>query len=197
MAGSTAAHAQCDPADQAVTNDLYYPGFSCLDAEADAYSTPQSVFYQSACVEEFPVDFPALGVYPFDDWYSVENVDCSIHPIVGDAVVEVTVCCFDSGPSLTLTGTCTAGLDVNLTGFTPFGNVAVMRGFGAGADAVAGGACGGTTTGLSSLSMMMTLVADANGEISLSPTVGAQACVAWVQMMDETTCDLTDAMPLP
>ena len=45
--------------------------------------------------------------------------------------------------------------------------------------------------------MMMTLVADANGEISLSPTVGAQACVAWVQMMDETTCDLTDAMPLP
>ena len=63
----------------------------------------QSYHYQKACSDTFGTP---LGSYPFDDWSSVENVDCQLTSAAGPGwqyspgtIVQVTVCCVD-GPTL-------------------------------------------------------------------------------------------------
>jgi hypothetical protein len=104
LAAPAAAEASCPTSDQATTGWLHYPGLATCGAATNAAETvSQSYHYQKACSDTFGTP---LGSYPFDDWSSVENVDCQLTSAAGPGwqyspgtIVQVTVCCVD-GPTL-------------------------------------------------------------------------------------------------
>ena len=103
----------------------------------------------------------------------------------------------DAGLSLEISGTCPGTIDISISGATPDDIVAVLFGTGVGNDPLPGGPCVGTETGLMNPGLITTLLADANGEISLSPNVGAGPCGADIQALDGTTCEVSNVANVP
>lgn len=98
-----------------------------------------------------------------------------------------------SASTLSLTGTCGGPVDINATGLTAGGSVALLRADDQGSTVVPGGPCAGTTSGLDTgLSVQWTGSADSSGELHLSPPLGAPGtCGQWLQVLDVSTCTLT------
>jgi len=98
-----------------------------------------------------------------------------------------------SASTLSLTGTCGGPVDIDATGLTAGGSVALLRADDQGSTVVPGGPCAGTTSGLDTgLSVQWTGSADGSGELHLSPPLGAPGtCGQWLQVLDVSTCTLT------
>lgn len=83
----------CDPDQQAAVGGLYYSGWTCADAIANAEASLNSWHYRNACNQQVGSDIGS----PVGD-ATVTN--CTIDG--GSAVVEVDLCC---EPSATVSGT--------------------------------------------------------------------------------------------
>jgi hypothetical protein len=104
---------------------------------------------------------------------------------------------WSTGPALSIGGTCPGPVQVSMTDLTPNGNVAVVRAAAAGSAIVPGGPCVGTPLDLAApLSLIGIFPADAAGNFSVSPTLGAAACGKQVQIIDLTTCDTSNLITL-
>ena len=124
----------------------------------------------------------AWGTYPFFPSHIV---------IVGDMnrglfVVRPQVV------SLDITGSCPGSVQLKASGLTKQGEVAVFRGDGIGSDAIPGGACSGTDTGLTDLSLVRIVKADADGNLTLQRDVMGGACGSYVETVDLTTCRVSN-----
>lgn len=102
-----------------------------------------------------------------------------------------------AAPTLELMGTCPGVVGIDTYGGTPGGTVVVVSGNGPGTTVIPSGACMGTTLDLGgAVAARATLTADGLGRAFLTPTLGAPECAAWLQVLDLTTCAITQAMPL-
>jgi hypothetical protein len=95
-------------------------------------------------------------------------------------------------PKMDFNGTCPGVLTLDGKGFTAGGSVAVLKGNGLGNDAMPAGPCTGGVTDLSGLSYVTSISADADGKFALSPNISANLCGASIQMVDLTTCQLSN-----
>ncbi len=63
---------------------------------------------------------------------------------------------------------------------------------------VPAGPCAGTELGLAGpLTILATVTADPNGEVSLAPTVSAEVCGWFIQAADVTTCVPSNVVQMP
>lgn len=95
---------------------------------------------------------------------------------------------------LAVAGTCPGKLDIDVTGLTPGGAVAVLLAAGPGdRKPPANHPCAAFPSGLSGEKFQVYLrgSADAAGTFTFGPTVQARACGRWVQLIDEATCMYT------
>ena len=96
-----------------------------------------------------------------------------------------------AAPTLALDGSCPGPTTIDLSGFTPGGNIAfLMSELGVGDDSIPAGPCAGTTTGLEGPRWLNTL-ADADGAMTFYPSLPGGACTRHIQMLDVATCTLT------
>ncbi|MFT4624429.1 MAG: hypothetical protein ACI8PZ_003088 [Myxococcota bacterium] len=100
------------------------------------------------------------------------------------------------GPMLTISGACPGPMAVEASGFTPGGMVAVLKGAGPGADVMPAGPCVGGATSLAGLAYVTSVRADGAGNVSVTPDIGAPLCGQLVQMVDASTCALSNPAPL-
>lgn len=96
------------------------------------------------------------------------------------------------GPSLSISGPCPGTIDVEASGLTPGGDVAVLSGRGAGSDVVPGGPCAGALSDLSGLGLITVVSADGRGDIAVSPSVGGPTCGKHIQFLDLASCALSN-----
>lgn len=76
----------CDPEQEASVSNLYYPGWTCEDAIANAESNLNMFHYRKACQLQVGSEITS----------AVEGAivtDCHVEPESGQTVVSVTVCC--------------------------------------------------------------------------------------------------------
>lgn len=96
-------------------------------------------------------------------------------------------------PTVTLTGACPGAIDIDMSGMTPGGTLYVLTANAPGGITVPTGPCAGTTSGLGAgLALQATPSANANGALSLSPTIPAPLCGALIQVLDEGTCTFSN-----
>jgi hypothetical protein len=92
------------------------------------------------------------------------------------------------GLTLAVTGACPS-VTFTVSGATPFGGIALLTGPSSSSFTVAGGACAGTTLGVSPPTLRTVVGADASGGLSLSLTLPAGACgTLFLQAVDVSTC---------
>jgi hypothetical protein len=85
-------------------------------------------------------------------------------------------------------------MTLDLVGMTPFGEVAVLLGTGTGSVAIPSGVCAGTQTGLSGASFVgLVTDSDGDGELHATPSISS-ACGKYLQLMDRTTCEVTNVV---
>lgn len=101
-----------------------------------------------------------------------------------------------AAPTLSAGGTCPGAVAIAVSGATPSGDVAIVSSSGPGAVTVPPGPCSGTTLHLSSagIALQAVLAADAAGALSVTPTLGAGACTASVQVLDLSTCAVSNVV---
>jgi len=102
------------------------------------------------------------------------------------------------GQQLAIDGACPGPIDLSITDATPGGTVVIISGNGPGTTVMgAGSPCPQTELGVSGNVRRRTdVVADAAGEVQLSPSPGAGACGLWLQALDLSTCTVTEPVPL-
>ncbi|MFT4627440.1 MAG: hypothetical protein ACI8PZ_006124 [Myxococcota bacterium] len=110
------------------------------------------------------------------------------------AVIALTLpaVAFAGGPLLDISGACPGVMSITGSGYTPGGNVAVLKGSGMGSDAMPAGPCIGGRTGLSGLGYVTMVRADGGGNISVSPSIGGPLCGSYVQFVDTASCGLSN-----
>ena len=100
---------------------------------------------------------------------------------------------FAGGPMLDISGACPGVLDVQIMGVSPGATIGVLRGAGPGSDVIPAGPCAGLRCGLSGLGFVIAVRdADRDGMITVSPSIGGPLCGLSVQMLDTSTCTLSD-----
>lgn len=97
-----------------------------------------------------------------------------------------------AAPSLSVSGSCPGAIDIDIAGLTPGANYTLMYGSDTGGDIVPYGPCTGTRTGLDGGRVGM-VMSDADGSVSFSPTVPGGVCGMYIQVMDNSTCELSSA----
>ena len=99
------------------------------------------------------------------------------------------------GLELKQIGTCNSLVDFEISGATPFGNVLILIGHNYGSFAIpAGKPCAGTMLDLApnNIRLAGVGVADANGEINVSFWAGPTCCGQIMQVVDQTTCEVSN-----
>ncbi|MFT5453756.1 MAG: hypothetical protein ACI9K2_000230 [Myxococcota bacterium] len=99
--------------------------------------------------------------------------------------------------SLATAGTCPGAVIINVDGATPGGQVMFMGSSRLGSTPVPIGSCAGIPTAMDAgFRTMGPFVADGDGVVTLSPSVGARLADLSVQALDLDSCGLTDAVAL-
>lgn len=117
--------------------------------------------------------------------------DGNLRTNIGDFIeVELDLAC---PISLEVSGSCPGQMSFDVYGVTPFGNVGVGVGPTLGSDVITAGPCAGLVTGLGGATPAYTFVdADGDGEIHLSPNVTTTYCGQYVQVIDRSTCTISN-----
>ena len=99
-----------------------------------------------------------------------------------------------SAQSLSMPGDCPGVVDISVTGVTPGGDVRFLfGGAGEGDDVVGAGGCTGTVTGLAGLRPGPKVTdSDGDGALSFAPSLPGGACGNPVQVLDLTTCTVSN-----
>jgi len=96
-----------------------------------------------------------------------------------------------------LMGTCPGTLDLTVSGGTPNGTVAVLRGSGFGAAPLPAPPCPDFVSGLVDPQVAALIPLDANGGAVLSRSLPAELCADLVQLVDRDTCSSTAPASFP
>jgi hypothetical protein len=99
-------------------------------------------------------------------------------------------------PDLEVSGSCPGPMVLDISGLTPGGQMRLFIGSGPGSAVMPGGPCRDVATGLADLRVGPGGFDDGDGLYLLSPTLGLSACRRWVQVLDVSTCTLSEALPL-
>jgi hypothetical protein len=112
---------------------------------------------------------------------------------VGDFIeVELEFDCGD-GPALSIVGACPGVLAIDATGFSPFGQVAVVMSGGLGSAVVPAGPCAGVATDLAVVNFQFLMTDfDGDGALNFAPSIGGPFCGMNVQFMDMDTCVISN-----
>ena len=106
-----------------------------------------------------------------------------------------------AAPTVTVSGECTGVVDIEVTGITPFGTIAIVHGHGAegAGDTIPRGPCAGVESDLTTLRYVFSVTDyDGDGNISFSPTIGNEAvCGTFFQMIDMETCEPSNLEMIP
>ncbi|MFT4625443.1 MAG: hypothetical protein ACI8PZ_004111 [Myxococcota bacterium] len=95
--------------------------------------------------------------------------------------------------TLDMSGECPGVVDISISGFTPGGTAVFLFGAaGEGSDVIGIGSCAGTVTGLAGVRFAARVEADGAGNASFSPSVGDARCDTPVQVLDTSTCTLSN-----
>jgi len=122
---------------------------------------------------------------------------CIVHLGIG---MSGTVNVLDGGGSdlaLDITGQCPGDIDVSVTGATPNSGVAFAIAGSEGTSNVPVGNCAGTELGLNSPSLLTVINANGQGEVNFSRTTNAGNCGRWLQLVDSTSCDVSNTEQIP
>ena len=101
-------------------------------------------------------------------------------------------------PVITISGACPGTAGIELSGFTPGGQVAIVTGAAIGADPLPGGLCGGADTGLAEPRLLL-MARDRGGDgvLSFAPDVDGPTCGTPFIAVDRTTCARTGVANIP
>ena len=102
-----------------------------------------------------------------------------------------------SEPALVISGSCPGTANVDVSGLTPYGNFAVLTASAPGTAPVTAGSCSGAMTDLDAFTFRGLFSADAVGAASLTPNLNSGACGLYVQMLDVSSCALTNVDQVP
>ena len=101
-------------------------------------------------------------------------------------------------PSLSVGGVCPGRASVGIANLPAAGPFLVLGGAALGADVVPSGPCIGTTTGLGGgVKVLASGFVDAGGSALLAPKMKAGSCGKPIQVVDESTCALTNVSLAP
>ena len=96
-------------------------------------------------------------------------------------------------PVLAISGSCPGSATVAVAAMTPGGNFAIVKGDGLGSDVIPAGSCAGVETGLTGLSLVtIRRDRDGDGVELLFPTLPATVCSNILQVIDITTCEVSE-----
>jgi hypothetical protein len=142
---------------------------------------------------------PWNGAISFSSTSVVINHDEQIRYVVGDAIeLELVLDCTPAGPNLDVSGVCPGPAQVAITGITPGGDVAVVKGASLGSTPVPAGPCIGTLLDLDGPSLV-TIINDADndGNVFANPNLNSPVCGKPIQIIDLTTCTPSNPVFLP
>jgi hypothetical protein len=101
-------------------------------------------------------------------------------------------------PTFSVVGTCPGPIDVEGGNLTPNGTFIIAASNNPGSVQIPAGPCAGTVTGLdASASLLVQRPANPSGEFSLFPRVALPACGRTVQLLDLSTCRLSEPTIVP
>jgi len=100
-------------------------------------------------------------------------------------------------PLLNVAGSCPGDAAAAIENLTPSSDVTVFRGTGPGQSSIPSGPCAGVDLGIANAELIATFPADQDGAFRAEPQLGAPICGAFVQAVDLSTCDLSNAVELP
>ncbi|MFT4627746.1 MAG: hypothetical protein ACI8PZ_006433 [Myxococcota bacterium] len=99
-------------------------------------------------------------------------------------------------PTLSLDGACPGPIDISIT-LSAGSTATVLYASGTGSSTLPFGRCAGVATGLDSGRWAFNAPdGDGDGALSFSPSVPDAACGQWLQVLDTTTCLLSDAVEI-
>lgn len=98
---------------------------------------------------------------------------------------------------LSVTGVCPGTIEVAVSGGTAGGIAGLLASPATGSDPLTAGPCAGVVTGLSSPVLLTTVVLDAAGGATLTPTVGDVACGVHLQVVDGASCEVSNVAAIP
>ena len=93
--------------------------------------------------------------------------------------------------------TCPGPISVSLSGFTPNGNIGLIRGTGPGTFTIPSGGCAGTMINLAHPAFLRFVTADAAGNLTMNATSGPMHCGMYFQAVDMSTCRPSTVDNLP
>lgn len=120
-----------------------------------------------------------------------------IHPLVGAMAGSLWGVEPFPLPAMTISGTCQSAM-FRARNITPNGAFAVISSTALGTDAIPYGACMGATTGLASPTLIAVQAAGGSGGFATQPiTLPPSACGSWVQVVDLTSCMMSQPQQIP
>lgn len=140
-----------------------------------------------------------FDTYPEGDGLSFEGA-WSVYPYFESGIVivsDINRGLFILDPQLdplVLSGSCPGTMQLSLSGQTPGGRVALLRGDAEGTAEVPVGSCAGTPTGLDAPRLLTVITMDGNGAFEGAPDVPIAACGTYFQALDLTTCVVTNIL---
>jgi|GEM_PF-2382705 len=100
-------------------------------------------------------------------------------------------------PDISFTGSCPGSVTLNARELVPGGQVALLRSTALGNSPLPSGPCANTPTGLDNPTLVSLLTADDAGKVMQSATLQGAACSAVVQVVDMTTCGVSNVEAVP
>lgn len=92
----------------------------------------------------------------------------------------------------TVSGTCPGSLTIQGSYLTPGGQAAILSGTGPGTFTIPVGVCAGSSVGLTAPRLLTTVTVPPSGTISGTPTFNAAQCARSYQIVDLTTCRVSN-----
>ena len=168
----------------------------CLDGSTGTVTGVTTLSTNVSTSEWTPdqVDWNDHEAFVMADTFGLSG-DGEFHMEAGDYIeVELEFSCPPAEPELTIGGSCPGSQTVDVTGMTPGGMAGIIASTSLGGDPMIGGPCGSSSTGLTTPFFVTTVSdGDGDGEYHFTPTMPSGVCGRYIQFVDLTTCDTTNA----
>ena len=140
---------------------------------------------------------PGLSLAENGRLYVGVDLDDGLSEFEAILQLDLTDVCGTPEPDLVLTGNCPGTIDIDISGGTPNGSAALLRGAAEGNALLPGSGCEGLATGLAGITPVTVLGLDGGGGLQASATAPAAVCGAPLQVIDLESCTASDVVALP
>ena len=156
-----------------------------------AHGTTSTYFVTLLLTTDAGVQTPNVFQIAYRPLESVAEDAASDIPLsiqLGPVVTTKPIEAGGGAPTLTVSGECPGPVTIAIAGAEPGGNVPVIFSPDLGSFTLPFGSCAGTEFGLDAPTLLFTLVADGDGNAQTTGNAPANACGAYLQAMDVTSC---------